>query len=164
MNIPAKLSDLIDALEMGELQEHLTYFDRSTNKIVMVESTLLSDVEEGDEESLSELSEDDEELEIARAIAGDDGSRFLAPPDKFDFNEYRLMERFIDSLDDEKAANRLSRAIDGRGAFRYFKDTLHDLGMQDRWYRFRDAAMKRFVIEWAEENGVPFEDDTRSPR
>jgi hypothetical protein len=161
MDKPAKLSDLIAALDMGEMMEYESYFDRNTNRIVMVESTMLSRVEEGDEESLADLSEDDEQLEIARAIVNDDGSRFLAPPDQYDFHEYRLMERFIGSLDDEKAADQLWRAINGRGAFRYFKDTIHNLGIQEKWYLFRDDAMKRFVIEWAEENGIPFEDDTQ---
>jgi hypothetical protein len=162
MNTPAKLSDLILALDMGEMTEYETYFDRNTNRFVSVESSLLSSVEEGDEESLEDLDENDEQLEIAKAIADDDGARFIAPPDQFDFNEYRLMERFIGSLDDEKATDQLWRAIKGRGAFRYFRDTLQDLGIQEKWYRFRADAMKRFVIEWAEENGVPFEDDTRS--
>jgi hypothetical protein len=163
MNTLAKLSDLLDALEMGELQEYQSYFDRNTNQVVMVESSILSSIEEGDEESLEDLAEDDEQLETAKAIVSDDGSRFLAPPDKFDFNEYHVMEQFIDSLDDEEAADQLGRAIKGRGAFRYFKDTLHDLGIQEKWYRFRADAMKRFVIEWAEMSGVPLEDDTRSP-
>jgi hypothetical protein len=158
-----KLSDLLLDLDMGDMTEYETYFDRNTNKIVSVESTMLSSVEEGDEEFLEDLDEDDEQLQIARAISNDDGSRFIAPPDKFDFNEYRLMERFIGSLDDEKAANQLYRAIDGRGAFRYFRDTLQDLGIKEKWYRFRNDAMKRFVIEWAEMNNVPFEDDARSP-
>jgi hypothetical protein len=136
MTAPAKLSDLLDALEMGDLQEYQTYFDRNTNRVVMVESSMLSSVEEGDKEFLEDLDEDDEQLEIARAIANDNGSRFIAPPDRFDFNEYRLMERFIGSLDDERAANQLYRAIDGRGAFRYFKDTLQDLGIQENGIDF----------------------------
>jgi hypothetical protein len=161
MSTRAKLSDLIDALEMGEMQEYKTYFDRNTNRIVMVESSMLSGIEEGDEEFLEDPDEDDEELETARAIADDSSGRFIAPPSQFDFDEYRLMERFIGTLDDEKAANQLWRAIKGRGAFRYFKDTLHDLGIQEQWYRFRHDAMKRFVIEWAEVNNILFEDDTQ---
>jgi hypothetical protein len=164
MNTPAKLSDLIDALDMGVMQEYQTYFDRNTNRIVMVESSMISSIENGDEEFLKDLDEDedDEELETARAIASGDRSRFIAPPDQFDFDEYRLMERFIGSLDDEKAADQLWRAIKKRGAFRYFKDTLHDLGIQEKWYGFRHDAMKRFVIEWAEEKNVRYEDDTRN--
>ena len=70
------------------------------------------------------------------------------------------MERFIGSLSDERDADQLWRSIKGKGAFRYFKDTLHRLGIQDQWYRYRDDAMKACVIEWSEANSVACEDDT----
>jgi hypothetical protein len=159
MNPPAKLSDLIMAMEM-EFEDYRSYFDRQTGRIVTVESSLLSAIEEGDEEELDLAEWEEKDLEIARAIASDDGKRFLPGPDKFDFHEYRQMERFIGSLDDEKAADQLWRAIRGRGAFRYFKDTIHRLGIQNEWYQFRDEALRQFVIGWAGENEVPFEDDT----
>ncbi len=38
-----------------------------------------------------------------------------------------MMENFIYQLDDENKSSRLERAIRGKGAFRYFKDTLYDL-------------------------------------
>jgi hypothetical protein len=163
MNTPAKLSDLMMALEF-ETEEYRTYFDRDTGRTVAVESTVLSAVEEGDEEDLADLVEEgNEELEIAKAIINDDGSRFLSPPDKFDFHEYAQMERFIDSLKNDDIADQLWRAIKGPGAFRYFKDTIHRLGIQEKWYQFRDQAMKQFIIEWAKDNDILFEDDTRKP-
>lgn len=158
---PAKLSDLIFSLEMDS-EEHAVYFDRETGQIVSIESQILSSVEENDEEGLADLADWQEaELDIARAVVEDDGTRFIPGPDKFDFNEYRHMERFIHSQDDAKVAGELWRAIKGPGAFRYFKDTLHRHGIQDQWYKYRDGAMKRFVIEWAEANNVPYKDDTR---
>lgn len=45
---------------------------------------------------------------------------------------YRHMEEFIGSVADADAADQLGRAIRGKGAFRYFKDTLHRLGLQDQ--------------------------------
>ena len=97
-------------------------------------------------------------------IVADDGSLFLPPPDKFEFHEYRVMEEFIRSIDDNEAANQLWRAIKGHGAFRYFKDTLHRLGIQQSWYDYLEEAQREFVIEWAKENNVPFEDDLRKSR
>jgi hypothetical protein len=64
-------------------------------------------------------------------------------------------------MEPEEAADQLWRAIKGPGAFRYFKDTIHRLGMQEKWYQFRDEAMKQFIIEWAKDNDILFEDDTR---
>jgi hypothetical protein len=99
-------------------------------------------------------------LEIARAVAGDDGERFIAAPDKFDFHEYRQMERFIGTVESTQAAEELWRATKGKGAFRFFKDTARRLGLLDQWYRYRDAAVKEHVMGWAEANQVTVEDDT----
>jgi hypothetical protein len=164
MNPPAKLSDLILALEMPS-EEFRTYFDRKTGAVVSVEATMLSSLEDGEEEDLEDCAEwQKEEFQIAREIVSDDGSRFLLPPDKFEFHEYRVMEEFIESIDDDESANQLGRAIKGRGAFRYFKDTLYRLGIQQSWYDYLEEAQREFVIEWAKENNVAFEDDLRKSR
>jgi len=157
---PAQLSDLVDAL-LFDLPEHVTRFDRQTGRIVSVEHWILSALEEGQDECLVDVPRwQQAEIEIARAICEDDGQRFIEGPDKFEFHEYRRMEEFIGSLADAHAADQLWRAIKGKGAFRCFKDTLHRLGLQDQWYRHRDEAMKAFVIAWAQQNHVPYEDDT----
>ena len=159
MNPPARLSDLIDALEFDSPM-HIMCFDRQTGRVVSVDRDVMSGVEEGDEEQLQGLPDwQNEEVEIARAVCDDNGERFISAPDKFDFHEYRHMERFIETVENEKAAEELWRAIRGRGAFRYFKDTAERLGLLERWFRYRDGAMKEFVIAWAEANNVPFEDD-----
>ena len=164
MNPPAKLSDLIDVLLMDS-PEHVTRFDRQTGQIVSVERSILSAVEEGREDGLTHVPDwQKEEVEVAHALCQDAGERFIEPPDKFDFNEYRQMERFIGTLSDEGAAEQLWRAIKGKGAFGYFKDTLHRLGIQEEWYRYRDEAMKEFVIGWAKANNVLYEDDTAGRR
>jgi Uncharacterised protein family (UPF0158) len=52
-------------------------------------------------------------------------------------NAYRDMEYFIGTLADEDRADRLSIAIEGRGAFRRFKDVLERWPDElDRWYVF----------------------------
>lgn len=152
------------ALEMPSEETCLCY-DRQTGQIVGVARSVLEAAERGDGEKTLERPEwEQEEVDLARAIAQDDGSRFLDAPDKFDFHEYRHMERFIGTVPDEHTAAQLWRAIKGKGAFRYFKDTVHRLGLQDEWYRYRDRAMKEFVIEWAETNHVPFVDDNARPK
>ena len=155
----AKLSELTDALAF-ESVERRTYFDRHTGRIVSVADRVLTAVEEGEEESLTSMPDcQKEEVETARAIVNYSGDRFIDPPGKFEFNEYRHMERFIGALPDAKAAEELWRAIKGHGAFHRFKDTLYRLGIQDQWFGFRDEAMKEFVVAWAEANAVPYEDD-----
>lgn len=164
MNPPAKLSDLTMALDVPS-EETSVRFDRQTGKLVWVEEHILRAIEEGDEQRLADVPDwQKEEVELARAIVNDDGSRFIAAPDKFDFHEYRHIERFVGTVPDEQAADELWRAIKGRGAFRHFKDTAHRLGLLDEWYRFLEKAEKEFVIAWAEANNVPYVDDSSKPQ
>jgi hypothetical protein len=164
MNPPARLSELISALDMPT-EEFRTYFDRKTGALVSVEDRMLSGLEDGEAEDTDDFADwQKEEYETAREIVADDRSRFIPPPDKFEFHEYRVMEEFVRSVEDEEAANQLWRAIDGRGAFRYFKDTLHRLGIQQLWYDYLEEAQREFVIEWAEENNVVVRDDLRKSR
>lgn len=161
MKPAAKLSDLLDAMEFSS-DEFYTCFDRQTGKIVSVERFILTAVEEGDDEHLSNLSDwQREEVEIARAIVSDTTERFIDPPDKFEFHEYHHMERFIQSLPAADAADQLWRAIKGRGAFRHFKDTAARLGLLEQWFQYRDEAVRKFVTDWAKASAVPVEDNTR---
>jgi len=162
MNPSAKPSELIDALEF-ESEESVTRFDRQTGRIVSVDRHILSAFEEGEEDELGDLPDWQKEgLEIARAVAEDAGERFIDAPDKFDFHEYRHRERFIGTVENAQAVEELWRAIKGKGAFRFFKDTARRLGLLDQWYRYRDAAVKEHIIAWAEANQVTVEDDTQN--
>ena len=156
MNAAAKLTELMDSMEM-QSEEWIYRYDRQTGKVAMVERSIYSAVEEGDEEGLDPA---DEEVVLAQAMVEDSGERFIELPDKFEFHEYRQMERFIGTVEDACAADELRRAIKGKGAFRYFKDTAARHGLLDAWYRFRDQQVKQFVIDWAEFNDVPYEADT----
>ena len=158
---PVKLSELIEALEF-DFEEISAFVDLEDGCVVTVQSSLLSDLEEGDEEALSDVPDwQKDEVEIARAIVADSGKRFVAPPDKYEFHEYRQMERFIGTVRNSAAADQLSQAIKGKGAFRYFKDTADRLGLLNQWFQYRGDAMKEFVVEWAEDNSVPYEDDVK---
>lgn len=164
MNPLASLNDLVESLDFPT-EEYRSYFDRQTGRIVSVDKSLLSAWEDGDEEALEDVPAwQKDEVKIARAIMEDNTGRFIDPPDKFDFNEYSQMEEFIDTIRDERIANQLARAIRGSGAFRRFKETLYDLGIQDQWFEYRAQAMKEFVIEWAEENELAYEDDFKIPK
>ena len=56
MNPPAKLSDLILALEMPS-DVYRTYFDRKTGAVVSVEETMISSLEDGEEEDPDDLAD-----------------------------------------------------------------------------------------------------------
>lgn len=52
----------------------------------------------------------------------------------------------------------LDRAIRGRGAFRRFEDKVYDLGLEQKWYQYRDKAHEKIARQWCEENGIDIEE------
>ena len=49
-----------------------------------------------------------------------------------------------------------ARAIQGKGAFRRFKDELHEEypDLLPAWYEFRDTRAKRRAVEWLADNSL----------
>jgi hypothetical protein len=66
------------------------------------------------------------------------------------------MADFAESITDERAGHRLARAIQGRGAFRRFRDELHDEypGLLPAWYAFRDVRARCRAIQWLASNSL----------
>ena len=69
---------------------------------------------------------------------------------------YQDMADFADRLTDERAGRRLARAIQGKGAFRRFKDELHEEypDLLPAWYSFRETRARRRAVEWLADNSL----------
>lgn len=74
---------------------------------------------------------------------------------------YQDMVDFAELVSDERAGRRLGRALQGRGAFRRFKDELHEEypDLLPAWYAFRDARARRRAVDWLVDNSL-IDDDT----
>jgi hypothetical protein len=63
--------------------------------------------------------------------------------------QYRWMERYIPMVDDPELVSQLTQAIDGKGAFRRFKDVLMSFGPErERWFTFRSERLRIFMEAW----------------
>ncbi|WP_200216777.1 UPF0158 family protein [Micromonospora coerulea] len=71
------------------------------------------------------------------------------------------MADFADRISDAAAGRRVGRAIQGKGAFRRFKNELHEEypHLLPAWYAFRDVRAKRRAVEWLVDNS-PVDDET----
>jgi hypothetical protein len=62
---------------------------------------------------------------------------------------YRDMVDFAESVADAHASDLLVRALEGRGAFRRFRDTLREFpNLREHWHTYADAAGERRAIDW----------------
>jgi len=63
--------------------------------------------------------------------------------------QYRWMERYIPMVEDPELVTKLTQAIDGKGAFRRFKDVLMTYGPErERWFSFRSERLRIFMEAW----------------
>ncbi|MEM8606743.1 MAG: UPF0158 family protein [Myxococcota bacterium] len=82
-------------------------------------------------------------------------SRYLRIDPVSSREQYRWMERFIATVDDEELRRRLNIAIDGKGAFRRFKDALmsHPVD-RERWFAFRSDRLRSCMESWLTAHGI----------
>ena len=84
----------------------------------------------------------------------DDPDRWLWVESEGSHEGYQDMVWFIEGIDDPHVADRLSRAISGRAAFRRFKDTLFDRpDLMTQWYAFSGDRQRGRARSWLAAEG-----------
>ncbi|MBI2389328.1 MAG: hypothetical protein HYV09_07000 [Deltaproteobacteria bacterium] len=69
--------------------------------------------------------------------------------------QYRWMERFIPMVESADLRGRLHQAIDGKGAFRRFKDVLMAHAEErERWFTYRSERLKTFMDAWLQAHSL----------
>ncbi len=138
--VPVRWDDLEMALTSNPA-EWTCYLDVRTGEVQMVPMDRLDDDDGG-------LSEDeiDAVLAAGHLIHVEPlGSRV----------EYGWMEEFTGTVGDARLRDRLEVALDGRGAFRRFKNVLLDfLAERERWFAFRAERLRAAAREWLAEQGI----------
>ena len=86
-------------------------------------------------------------------IAGDTGYLRVDPVSSRE--QYRWMERFIATVDEGELRDKLVAAIDGKGAFRRFKDVLMSFPVdRERWFTFRSERLRACMETWLATHGI----------
>jgi len=98
-------------------------------------------------------------------LEDDDAEKFeyddwVSAPHQQDIGEYDIMVDFAETVSDPRKNELLSVSLEGRGAFRRFKDTLHRVGLIDEWYTFKHEAYIEIAREWCEKKGIEYVDKT----
>ena len=132
------LGVILDAIEMAD--DNYTYFlDLETGESVFLADELITGL---DNEGLEDEIEENPE-------------RYLRLPTKFEIHEYHIMEEFIWTLKGERA-DKLGCAIQGRGAFRRFKDMVDRMGILQQWYDFQAEYYRKLATQWCQEQGLEY--------
>lgn len=74
--------------------------------------------------------------------------------------QYRWMERFVSSVSEPALRERLIISIDGKGAFRRFKDVLLAYPAErERWFSYRSDLLHWHIHNWLKEANITAAED-----
>lgn len=145
--IPIDWDDLEIALTM-HMEEQSNYLNLRTGKVELAANEFL-----GNDVGLSE-----EEVETGFT----EGYLIHIEPLSSSL-EYGWMVEFTETVTDRRLREMLELALDGRGAFRRFKNVLSDYSVErDRWFAFRDERLCQAMVEWLADQDI--EPTTAPPR
>jgi hypothetical protein len=90
---------------------------------------------------------------MKRRLAGD--GKYLRVDPVSSREQYRWMERFIEGIGDTETGERLAQAIDGKGAFRRFKDALMSYPEErEHWFVFRSQKLRVAIKAWLDAHDI----------
>jgi len=169
------LDDVETAIDSSQDYMFMSYANTKTGEIVMLseeDRRVLEEDEEEDESEEHEDGDDDserelpewqvEQRELIRRMQ-ENREDYVPMPTSFDFHEYRVMERFCYSVENEALADKLLHSIKGRGAFRMFKTTLFAHHIENDWYEFRQRALREVAQQWCDDFGFELVDRIPPP-
>jgi hypothetical protein len=150
MTVQVKLQDILEGMDF-QSDEQSSFLNLTTGEVVSVTDEELRAAEHD-----APLEDFPDWQHDAIRVAGEilETDHYLPLPDRFEINEYQIMERFCLSVEDDDLRDDLYDAIRGRGAFRRFKDRVQVYGVAEDWYRYRDAALREIAIAWCEAHDI----------
>ncbi len=151
------LKAVVEVMDLPSDELH-TYLNRRTGELVTIGEEEIDIIESG--ETIDDYPEWQQEA-IRKTQEVLVSVEYLALPSKFDIHEYAIMERFCLSRDDLKLRDKLLHYVRRSGAFRRFKNAIHECGIVEDWYHFRGAVLEQIAIEWLESNHIPYTSDNK---
>ena len=174
MTLKINYDDLTQAMETRDpLGVHRSYFDTQTGDVL-----LIGDWVEGQARMAGDPDElDIPDMRLAWYLLWNDGEieaawpeveaadreqqaeaylkRFLLIPTTPSYKGYQDMVDFVDTVPHAHLRDQLDVALDGKGAFRRFKNVLlrypHE---RERWFAFSDQRQRERADAWLREQGV----------
>lgn len=147
------LEDIAMIMENQDRFETQYYLDTETGEVVAIPEELMSALDGG--ESCDGLPAWELEL-LPRAKEIYEGSqRYAEIPTRPSYEGYNLMVEFAEGVTDRKIRRELSIALDGKGAFRRFKNVLRDYpDVEKKWFELKAKRDKEAVKDWLESIGI----------
>jgi len=123
------------------------------------ENEYFLDLKTGEVLFISDYMDDEDTCELKDRIE-EDFDRYERIPKAESHEGYQDMVDFIATVDNERLAELLEVAINGKGAFRRFKDVLLNYPEEsERWFKFKDERMEERALEWLDDIEVTLSEE-----
>ena len=155
MALKVDLKDVLEALEFRTLECNYFYYKKNGVVFMIMDDELRAAEEDPDLDDFPEWQR--ENIKAAVDIISTDD--YIRLPNDYEIDDYSIMEDFCYSIEDEELREELLYAIRGRGAFRMFKDKIHQHSIADQWYDYKDQRYREIAIEWCEENNIEYREN-----
>ena len=138
-NVPIVWDDLLMALETHWSSGERYFLDCRTGQIEMV----------------SDFGMDGEEHEGLFDLMDADPDRYVEVEPLDSREAYDHMVEFIETVPEKLLREEFEVAIQGKGAFRQFKDVLaRHPAQRERWFRFKQQQMEQAALRWLDSAGI----------
>lgn len=147
--------DDISIIMNTDRSDNQAYFDTITGEIIYVPVELNEDNVYDDEYVAGLAGWEKEIIAQVKAIYEDEDGRYDVVPEKVSYEAYDIMIQFVRKLDDLNISEKLFDALDGKGAFRKFKNVIGRYPeIEKQWYKFKEDVEKQEVREWLWRIGI----------
>ena len=150
------LEIIANAMEDTNRTEMDYYLDKETGEVLYVSEEVFRYAEE-DEDNIREDLPDwqKEDVKLAQDILFKKPDRYICIPERPSYEGYNLMVEFTEKVEDESLREKLNIALDGKGAFRRFKNVIGDYpDYEKEWFKFRDERLNKKVVKWLNSIGI----------
>lgn len=168
----------IDFDEIQKAMEDITrdsfdyFFDLRTGEVITLSEEILNEARErltegdfedlGDDIEYIEFAEEpdipywmEDEVELALDVLLNEGNRYVQIPERDSGEAYITMIEFIKTIRDPLLKEELTVAINGKGAFRKFKNVLLEYPKErKRWHAFNAKTMRNIIKDWLLSLGI----------
>ena len=151
--VTVDFSDVAEMMEMERLDNE-SYLDTETGDVILLSGEVLDDIR--NEEDLGDLLDwQRDEASIAKAIEEDEEHRFAYIPEIETHKAYKMMEDFVNTMNDDVLRAALEDAIHGRGAFSRFRRAFdNNEAERMRWYEYKQDRINLVIRDWLEGLGI----------
>lgn len=148
------------------------FLDLETGEVIALSEDVLKEVisrlyegdddEIGDDVEYIEYDEEpdlplwmEDEVELSLDVLLDEVGRYIRIPGRESSEAHKTMTDFIGAINDPVLKEKLTDAINGKGAFRKFKDVLISYPKErKRWHGYNAKAMKGVITDWLNSLGI----------